>query len=138
MRKLCLSFVLLSALAAREASAQDHSLHQMSENGSGWKLMQDGVVFLDKVTGGVIPREFIPSVEYGIRQAAASGVIGGYPFRGIGELVRLARLDRPGARALAVHPHAEGPPCRRTCHRSPLPLGLDRVRVPVADDQLQA
>jgi elongation factor G len=41
--------------------------------------MIDGVVFADKVTGGVIPREFIPSVEYGIRQAAASGVIGGFP-----------------------------------------------------------
>ena len=42
-------------------------------------VMKDGVVFEDKVTGGVIPREFIPSVEYGIRQAAASGVLGGYP-----------------------------------------------------------
>jgi elongation factor G len=41
--------------------------------------MVDGVVFEDKITGGVIPREFIPSVEYGIRQAAASGVLGGYP-----------------------------------------------------------
>ncbi|MBL9149624.1 MAG: elongation factor G [Phycisphaerae bacterium] len=41
--------------------------------------MIDGVVFVDKVTGGVIPREFIPSVEYGIRQAASSGVIGGFP-----------------------------------------------------------
>ena len=42
-------------------------------------VMKNGVVFEDKVTGGVIPREFIPSVEYGIRQAAASGVLGGYP-----------------------------------------------------------
>ncbi|MFM8733517.1 MAG: elongation factor G [Phycisphaerales bacterium] len=41
--------------------------------------MENGVVFEDKVQGGVIPREFIPSVEDGIRQAAASGVIGGYP-----------------------------------------------------------
>ena len=41
--------------------------------------MENGIVFEDKVQGGAIPREFIPSVEYGIRQAAASGVIGGYP-----------------------------------------------------------
>ena len=41
--------------------------------------MENGVVFVDAVPGGAIPREFIPSVEYGIRQAAASGVIGGYP-----------------------------------------------------------
>ncbi|NBQ14110.1 MAG: elongation factor G [Proteobacteria bacterium] len=41
--------------------------------------MENGIVFEDKVQGGAIPREFIPSVEYGIRQAAASGVIGGFP-----------------------------------------------------------
>ncbi len=41
--------------------------------------MENGVVFVDAITGGTIPREFIPSVEYGVRQAAASGVLGGYP-----------------------------------------------------------
>ena len=41
--------------------------------------MKDGVVFEDKITQGVIPREYIPSVEYGIRQAAGSGILGGYP-----------------------------------------------------------
>jgi elongation factor G len=41
--------------------------------------MKDGVVFEDKISGGVVPREFIPSIEYGVRQAAASGVLGGYP-----------------------------------------------------------
>jgi len=41
---------------------------------------KDGVVFVDKITGGVIPREYIPSVEYGVRQAAMSGVLGGYPL----------------------------------------------------------
>ncbi len=41
--------------------------------------MTNGVVFEDKISGGVIPREYIPSVEYGARQAAASGILGGYP-----------------------------------------------------------
>ncbi|MDA1008390.1 MAG: elongation factor G [Planctomycetota bacterium] len=41
--------------------------------------MKDGIVFVDAIAGGVVPREFIPSIEYGIRQAAASGIIGGYP-----------------------------------------------------------
>jgi elongation factor G len=41
--------------------------------------MTDGIVFEDKIVGGVIPREFIPSVEYGVRQAASSGILGGYP-----------------------------------------------------------
>ncbi len=42
--------------------------------------MENGVVFLDKISGGVVPREYIPSIEYGVRQAAAAGVIGGYPL----------------------------------------------------------
>ncbi|MEI8359391.1 MAG: elongation factor G [Deltaproteobacteria bacterium] len=42
-------------------------------------VMKNGVVFEDNVSGGSIPREFIPSVEYGARQAAASGILGGYP-----------------------------------------------------------
>ncbi|MAB27721.1 MAG: elongation factor G [Planctomycetaceae bacterium] len=41
--------------------------------------MKDGVVFVDAISGGVIPREFIPSVQTGVRNAASSGVIGGYP-----------------------------------------------------------
>ena len=42
-------------------------------------VMKNGVVFEDKIAGGVVPREFIPSIEYGARQAAASGILGGYP-----------------------------------------------------------
>ena len=41
--------------------------------------MENGIVFVDEISQGVIPREFIPSVEYGVRQAAASGILGGYP-----------------------------------------------------------
>jgi len=39
-----------------------------------------GVEFVDKITGGRIPREFIPAVEMGVREAAESGVLGGYPM----------------------------------------------------------
>jgi elongation factor G len=38
-----------------------------------------GFVFEDKVTQGRIPREYIPAVEKGIREALQSGVAGGYP-----------------------------------------------------------
>ncbi len=38
-----------------------------------------GFIFEDKVTQGRIPREFIPSVEKGIREALQSGVVAGYP-----------------------------------------------------------
>jgi elongation factor G len=39
--------------------------------------------FESKITGGVIPREFIPAVERGIREAMESGIIAGYPMTGI-------------------------------------------------------
>jgi elongation factor G len=38
-----------------------------------------GIVFENKVVGGVIPREYIPAVEKGIRESAESGVLAGYP-----------------------------------------------------------
>ncbi len=38
-----------------------------------------GYVFENGITGGVIPKEFIPSVEKGIRDAMGRGVLAGYP-----------------------------------------------------------
>ena len=39
-----------------------------------------GFVFEDKITGGVIPREYIGPVEAGIKEALENGVIAGYPM----------------------------------------------------------
>jgi len=38
-----------------------------------------GFEFVDKITGGVIPKEYIPSVEHGVKGALASGTLAGYP-----------------------------------------------------------
>lgn len=38
-----------------------------------------GMIFENKIIGGAIPREFIPAVEKGIKEAAESGVLAGYP-----------------------------------------------------------
>jgi elongation factor G len=43
------------------------------ERGSGFE-------FIDKVKGGVIPRQFIPSIEAGVREALEDGVVAGYPL----------------------------------------------------------
>jgi len=39
-----------------------------------------GVQFESKITGGSIPREFIPACEKGVREAAEQGVLCGYPL----------------------------------------------------------
>ncbi|QNM15054.1 MULTISPECIES: elongation factor G [Fusobacterium] len=36
--------------------------------------------FVNKITGGVIPREYIPAVEKGCREALENGVVAGYPM----------------------------------------------------------
>jgi elongation factor G len=38
-----------------------------------------GYEFVDKITGGVIPKEYIPAVDAGIQDAMNSGVLAGYP-----------------------------------------------------------
>ncbi|MFO7956328.1 MAG: elongation factor G [Candidatus Brocadiia bacterium] len=40
----------------------------------------EGFEFLDEITGGVIPRQFIPAVEKGIREVLERGLLAGYPI----------------------------------------------------------
>jgi elongation factor G len=39
-----------------------------------------GVAFAEKVVGGTVPRNFFPGVEKGVRNAAAEGILAGYPL----------------------------------------------------------
>ena len=40
----------------------------------------EGIKFEDEIKGGVVPSEYIPAVEKGIKEAATSGVLAGYPM----------------------------------------------------------
>jgi len=46
--------------------------YEPNEDGAGFE-------FENKIVGGVVPREYIPSVEQGIREALENGVLAGYP-----------------------------------------------------------
>jgi len=39
----------------------------------------EGFVFENKIVGGVVPKEYIPAVEAGVKEAMSSGVLAGYP-----------------------------------------------------------
>jgi elongation factor G len=39
-----------------------------------------GYEFVDKITGGVVPKEYIPSVDAGMQEALQNGVLAGYPM----------------------------------------------------------
>jgi len=44
---------------------------------------ESGFEFVDKIVGGVIPRQYIPAVEKGVVEAMAKGVLAGFPMTDI-------------------------------------------------------
>ena len=72
------------------ATAQQHHRYARQSGGKGqfadvWIEVSPlergtGYQFEDKITGGSIPREFIPAVREGAFEAARNGVIAGYPM----------------------------------------------------------
>ncbi len=88
------------SIAYREtilAPAEGHHRHKKQTGGAGQfgevflkiePLERDsGFEFVDKVVGGVIPNQFIPAVEKGVRQVIESGAIAGYPLQDIRVIV---------------------------------------------------
>lgn len=48
-----------------------------------------GFEFINKIVGGVVPREYIPAVEKGVQERMETGILAGYPMRD----VRVTLLD---------------------------------------------
>ena len=81
------------AVAYREtirASAEGHGRHKKQTGGAGQfgdvKVRFEpldrgsGFEFVDAIVGGVVPRQYIPSVEKGLRESIKRGPIAGYPL----------------------------------------------------------
>lgn len=76
-----------------ESAAEGHARHKKQSGGAGQfgevylrvrpLARGAGIEFVDAVVGGAIPRQFLPAVEKGVRQALATGVIAGFPVQDI-------------------------------------------------------
>ena len=75
------------------ATAEAEGKHKKQTGGSGqfgvvqmrFEPADDGVdfEFVNAIVGGVVPKEYIPAVEKGLREAMVHGVLAGYPMVGI-------------------------------------------------------
>lgn len=75
----------------REAEAQGEYVRQSGGRGQYGDVSLrvnpeprgEGFEFVDKIKGGVIPEEFIPAVEKGVKEAMDNGILAGYPVEDV-------------------------------------------------------
>jgi elongation factor G len=74
-----------------------------------------GLEFLNEITGGAIPREFIPSVEKGFKAAMDNGVLAGYPLQDLKVRLIDGSFHAVDSDSLSFEI------CARSCYREALP-----------------
>jgi len=99
----------------------------------------DSFAFENKIYAGVIPKEYIPAVEYGARMAAKSGVLASYPLIN----VKTTLIDgsyHPVDSSIVAFEQAGAMAFREACHKAGLTLlePIMKVVVTTPDDYLGA
>jgi elongation factor G len=80
-----------------------------------WDINKDPFQFVNEITGGNIPREFIPAVEKGFRNSMNNGVLAGYPLVGMKVVLTDGSYHAVDSDALSFEV------CARTAFRESLP-----------------
>ena len=96
-----------------------------------------GIVFVDEVSGGRIPREYIPSVEHAIRTESKTGQIAGYEVVDFKARLLDGKFHEVDSSALAFE--IAGRACFREAHKMSKPRLLEpmmRIEVVVEADYL--
>ena len=66
----------------------DELAKQVAGKGGKWRFDKEHrLLFIDKLVGGSIPREFVPPIEAGIKEAMDSGVLAGYEMVDVAVMV---------------------------------------------------
>ena len=74
-----------------------------------------GLQFVNEITGGNIPREFIPAVEKGFKNSLSNGVLAGYPLVGLKVILTDGSYHAVDSDALSFEI------CARSAYREALP-----------------
>lgn len=74
-----------------------------------------GLQFVNEITGGNIPREFIPAVEKGFKNSLANGVLAGYPLVGLKVVLKDGSYHAVDSDALSFEI------CAKSAYREALP-----------------
>ena len=81
-----------------------------------WDVAKNGELqFVNQITGGNIPREFIPAVEKGFKQSLANGVLAGFPLQSLKVVLNDGSYHNVDSDALSFEI------CARTAYREALP-----------------
>ena len=84
-----------------------------------------GYQFVDKITGGVVPREYIPAVDAGIQDAMQSGVVAGYQMVDIRALLTYGSYHEVDSSEMAFK--IAGSMCFKEAARRAKPVLLEPI-----------